>query len=508
MTLMGINKIRSLLVAAGLIGLAAAVYGCAPDGALSLSSSSSADGSTSSEGKDVSRGEGIVESSLVLENCDDYLENDNLPSTGQVKLLVVPCRFEDDSLFDDSELESLEKAFFDTDLSSDEGCYYSLSEYYAASSYGKLRITGEVSDVLNIPYTVEEAKRLSPYLPGMPAAYMMEETSGYDDSFFQDYDVDSDGYVDGVCFIYSHPMDNRDGNFWAWTATFDTEPNLERPAFRRHMWCSVERAFGEDYRIDAHTFIHEAGHMFGLRDYYPSDNNNLSLGGHSMMDFNISDHDPYSKMLLGWVDPIYYEFKPGSAANIELRDFESTGDVLLLNASWNHTVMDEYLLVEFYTPTGLNLLDSQKPYENRPQGFTKPGIKIYHVDSRIAHCLVDEDGKLSFVSYSDEIPESKGQNDIYLIGASSNNADSYTDSTRAGRYKQISLVENKSFNRLQDGASADDYSLFYEGDVFSSADSVYLTGGKFNDKTLIGFDIEITSIGTSASLKVACTLEA
>ena len=107
-----------------------------------------------------------------------------------------------------------------------------------------------------------------------------------------------------------------------------------------------------------------------------------------------------------------------------------------------------------------------------------------------------------------EIPESKGQNDIYLIGANSNNADSYTDSTRAGRYKQISLVENKSFNRLQDGASADDYSLFYEGDVFSSADSVYLTGGKFNDKTPIGFDIEITSIGTSASLKVACTLEA
>ena len=473
----------------------ATLLGCAPS-PLSSSSLPMSESTPSIP----SRGEGIVESSLVLANTDDYLEMDNCPSTGEQKVLVVPCRFEGEAEFDEEILDKLERSFFDEDLSDEEGCYYSVAEYYSKSSFGALSLTGEVLDVVEIPYTVEEATRLASYLPGIPAEQLA--LSGISDEKLREYDVNKDGYVDSVCFIYSSPMDSRQGNFWAWTATFATEPDLARPSFRRHLWCGIEKVSNEDYAIDAHTLIHEMGHVFGLRDYYPSDNLNLSLGGHSMMDYNISDHDPYSKMLLGWLDPVYYDFASGQSLTVDLAPLQTSNEAILLNANWNHSVMDEYLLLEYYTPDGLNELDALKPYDTRPQGFTKPGIKVYHVDSRVAECHFDEAGNGVFDRYVEAIPEDKGES-FYLIGANANNVDSYTDASRVGRYKQIQLIENKKVNLLQSGYPADDDSLFYEGDVFDSSDcSAYISNGLFNNREEIGFEVKVNSLGETASLTI------
>ena len=485
---------RTLLLVSG-----AALIGCAPSPLSSSSKSPSATPSTPAVSSPT-RGEGIVKSSLVLANTDDYLEMDNCPSTGEQKVLVVPCRFEGEPEFDDDILSKLNRAFFDEDLSEEDGCYYSVAEFYRQSSYGALTLSGEVLEVVDIPYTVEEAEKVSSYLPGLPAEQLA--LSELSDEKLREYDLNHDGYVDSACFIYSSPMDSRTGSFWAWTATFATEPNLERPSFRRHLWCGIEKVSNDDYEIDAHTLVHEMGHVFGLRDYYPSDNMNLSLGGHSMMDYNISDHDPYSKMLLGWLDPLYYDFKPGQSLTLDLKPLQSGNEALLLNTNWNHTVMDEYLLIEYYTPDGLNALDAEKAYDTRPQGFTKPGLKVYHVDSRIAECHFDEAGDGVFDRYVDAIPEDKGES-FYLIGANANNVDSYTDASRVGRYKQIQLVENKTVNRLQSGYPADDDSLFYEGDVFDSAACpAYISNGLFNNGEEIGFTIAVNSLGETANLTI------
>ena len=155
-----------------------------------------------------------------------------------------------------------------------------------------------------------------------------------------------------------------------------------------------------------------------------------------------------------------------------------------------------------YTPDGLNELDALKPYDTRPQGFTKPGIKVYHVDSRIAECHFDEAGNGVFDRYVEAIPEDKGES-FYLIGANANNVDSYTDASRVGRYKQIQLIENKKVNLLQSGYPADDDSLFYEGDVFDSSDcSAYISNGLFNNREEIGFEVKVNSLGETASLTI------
>ena len=325
--------------------------------------------------------------------------------------------------------------------------------------------------------------------------------------FFQSYDQDKDGYVDGVVFVYSSPISDRTGNFWAWVANFATEMNLNRPTFFRHMWCGIDFFYRGGYDVDSHTIIHETGHLFGLRDYYPSDNYNLALGGHSMMDYNISDHDPYSKMLLSWAEPTYYDFKKNNKITINLSAFQNTNQFILLNTDWNHSIMDEYLLVEYYTPTGLNELDAKYQYDNRPLGFTESGIKIYHVDSRIARCHYSEQTySILFDEYVDEIPETHDEGIYYLIGASNNNEDSRTDASRQGRYKQISLIENKPYNQLQSGMSADNDSLFKVGDIFDSSNSAYLLNGKWNSGEDISFTLRVEQINEeNATLTIEYT---
>ncbi len=439
---------------------------------------------------------GIKSSSLILSNTSEFKESVASKATGEQKFLVIPCVFRGEREFTDSDLKRIERAFFASDLSeeSDE-YYYSLSEYYRKSSLGKLSISGEITEVMHLPYTVKEVENDGNYFPGVPASYFLEHAS---DELLEEYDVDKDGYVDNAVLLYSSPTSSRDGHFWAWVHTFATDPDLSRPSLAHHMWVGLDAFSSEQYSIDAHTIIHESGHLFGLRDYYPSDNYYLALGGHSMMDYNISDHDPYSKMLLEWGDPIYYDFEGYKEITIDLPKFEGSNKALLYKRNWNHTVMDEYLLFEYYTPDDLNERDAKSKYENRPLGFNIAGIKIYHVDSRIAECLYDESSnKLLFSSYVSEIPDEAKEGTYYVIGASNSEQDSRTDASRNGRYKQIALIENKPYNKLQVGASADDDSLFKAGDSFLSSSSAYLLNGSWNDGSPINISFKVNSLAES-----------
>ncbi len=437
--------------------------------------------------------EGISPGAMELSDTTEFVESDACSALGEQRILVIPCRFQGEREFTDGDLSTLEQAFFAEELSSAKG-YFSVKEFYSKSSLGKLSFSGEVAPVVDVPYTVKELEEEGDYLPGVPAE-IYSKLDSVSSSFLSSYDLDQDGYVDNAVFVYSSPRSERGGNFWAWVANFATDPNKERPSFNHHMWVGIDFFSSEQYEVDAHTAIHETGHLLGLRDYYPSDSYNLALGGHSMMDYNISDHDPYSKMLLRWADPLYYDFSSYSSLTVSLLPFQTSNQFLLFNPSWNHSALDEYLLFEFYTPDGINAPDAEKRYGSRPLGFTKPGIKVYHVDSRVAKChYSSQQYAWLFSEYVESIPSSYPEDEMYVIGACNSNEGSRTDASRQGRYKQIALVENKEFNRLQTGESADDGSLFYQGDEFSSSSSPYFLRGEWNSKEAINLTMKVDEI--------------
>lgn len=420
-----------------------------------------------------------------------------MKSTGAMKLLVVPVVMGGEVSFTAEKLARIQSVFFDENLSAKgDGNYFSLAEYYHRTSLGKLTLTGEVAPVLSCTDTVASLEATSTYVPGVPAyQFWKAQTADY----LKSYDSDNDGYIDGIVFVYSAPFKSSDGYYWAFTSTFAKQEDTSKPSLGRHIWMSVDFLQSDGYTNDGHTIIHEFGHMLGLRDYYPTDSAYLALGGMSMMDYNILDHDPYSKMMLGWAEPLYYSLPTGSSQTITLKPFETSNQFVLLNDNWDHSSLDEYLLIEYYTPTEINALDSAKRYisttAQRSLGFTKPGIKIYHVDSRIAKLTYNTtSAAYAFSEYVKEIPTTKEDGTYYQIGASNSTKDSYTDARRQGRYKQIALVENKSENALQNGATADDDSLFHKGDAFHSDDNVYLPNGVFDDKSSIGYSLEIGAL--------------
>ena len=163
----------------------------------------------------------------------------------------------------------------------------------------------------------------------------------------------------------------------------------------------VAETHGSGYHryVDPRVFIHEMGHMFGINDYYDTtvhdEQTGLTVtqsyidGGFNMQDENVGAHDPYSMLLFGWIDPYIIT----DECTIEINPIASSGDVILLSATGlaGNSPFDEYLLIELYTPTGLNEFDSN---EYDPlyalQGPQTAGCRIWHVDAR----LVDRVGQI------------------------------------------------------------------------------------------------------------------
>ncbi len=414
-----------------------------------------------------------------------------ISSVGSPKILVIPIEIEGyEKNATASNKERIEKAFFGE--SEDTG-WESVKSFYKKSSYGKLDIDGFVTDWWECGYTVDEIHSFSDsqnrYF--QPTVRLLEEAVKWYkvtyDTKATDFDSDADGLIDGVWLVYGAPNYTKSSDvpltFWAYTySDYNLKStSLLSPLGYRYSWASydfMDVGYGID-SIDAHTYIHETGHMLGLDDYYVSkvSSSLIEKGGHNysptgqldMMDHNILDHNSFSKLALGWASP-----QDGSEiGTYTLKPYEEGGDCLVIPSDngWNGSAFDEYILVEFYTPSGLNQKDSDSLYAgNGLKGFTKKGIRIYHVDAR----MVARNNAGEFV-YVDSVKKDANYIATY-IAHSNSSAYNYVNP----EYRLIQLLdatEKKNFDTDNDPSSifadrrkkakADDSSLFYEGNSFT-----------------------------------------
>ncbi len=364
-----------------------------------------------------------------------------MPSIGNSKALIIPVCFTD-YLAEPTIKKDLETVFFGT---SEETGWESLSSYYAKASYGKLNITGSVLDVFNTGKSSTYYSNL--YKNGQDADYEIIKAAleHFDSQInYADYDSDQDGYIDAIYLIYTCPIDyeSSDSMWWAYTYEYMTDDyeyydgvEADYYFFAGYDFMFETPACGKQLKYNAETFIHETGHMLGLDDYYDYDDTkgpSGGIGGGDMMDYNVGDHNPFSKMILGWVRPYVVSNTSGT---VKLSSFGSSGDCLLICKNWNGTYFDEYYVVDYYTPDGLNA------FEAGSSGlFSTSGIRIYHVDAKL---------KTSEV-YS-----------IWEVYASNN-----TDTT----HKLISLVQASGSNSIEnDNAYSSNSDLFKVGTSFTNA---------------------------------------
>lgn len=350
------------------------------------------------------------------------------PSYGHAKLLVVPVIYSDNaSAAEDlaANKECMRKIFFGAE---EETTWQSVQSYYYNSSYHQLHIEGMVTDYvkLNKTYAAYTSS-------GVTAIYndIVEEV--YDKLFTledaplkgreAEFDSNGDGVIDGMYLVPDSHIDHNDGGSLGWA--FTTRHGFKNKAIKRknpqwakigtYCWTSINFALEtlsdrpSLEKPDAHTFIHEMGHQLGLADYYdPNTQGSSTAGGATMQDQNICDHDIYSKYLFGWTD-----MQAVTSANTEatiqvtLKSSEASGQALLLADEWNGTALDEYLLVEYYTPNGLNAHDTAKSYSSADQkGPDGEGIRIWHVDKTIHEAHLDTKDRKEIV-YFDPNPVKK-----------------------------------------------------------------------------------------------------
>lgn len=312
---------------------------------------------------------------------DGPLTQGCFPSIGKPKILVIPINLEPTKATKEN-LKDIKTAFCGTE---EETGFESVKTYYYKSSYGKLDIEVTMLDEWFTPsYSKLYYQKYYDNEGNDGSIVILHEALKHYNSKidFTDYDLNNDGYIDAVWLIYNCPVDYETADFyWAFTNWDYSEKKYDGKMIYSYafggtdfMHQTAEEAYfydPTDILVDAHTYIHETGHLLGLDDYYDYDFDigpEGGLYGADMMDFNIGDHAPISKLLLGWVTPTVVTGV--GTIELSLESFTKTGQFLIIADHELKSIYDEYYIIEYYTNDGLNSHD--KPFSDDQIG----GIRV------------------------------------------------------------------------------------------------------------------------------------
>ena len=399
-----------------------------------------------------------------------------LPSTGDVEILVIPVAFTNSKEYTNETKLYLEKAFNGT---AEETGWHSLRSYYQEVSFGKLNLHANILD----PYQTGDAYDMSKGESGVEDyKYLVDSLRYYDELIdYTRYDQNNDGYIDTVYLVYLAPY--SDNLWWAYNWEFLEEEGqdlveLDGLGLDWYLWMSIEffeEAINTPYvekqsdlvyvDINCETVIHETGHALGLDDYYDYVHENYSyysIGGLNMMDYNQGDQDPFSKAIMGWINPTVVD---GQTTTVEIGSYTRTGDSIWIGRNSNGTYFDEYFIICFYTPDGVN--EIKKDMEIGIASI--PGVVIYHVNSTLQDTLN---------------PAEMSAIDIYK-----NNNGNKTD-------RLIKIVEPNGQKNVEDQGYFLDESLFQAGDQLVA---------KWNDGKAAGFTIKVVSTNTDQGATIEIT---
>lgn len=246
------------------------------------------------------------------------------------------------------------------------------------------------------------------------------------------------------------------------------------------------------------------GKALGLEDYYDSSSKRSPLSGLDMMDGALFDHNPFSKYLMGWINPIVVN----STQEVKLKSFQEDGSSILLRADSNDNPYGEYLLISYYTTDGLNDLDANVNRNNVLSGnyplellrftstysnnFNEAGIEVFKIDAR----LVKQTDN-GYALNSDSLNFDKN---IYDFAYSNNSTAPYSQYGIIENYGLVELLSKDGMNRHMTSADVQLSSsdLFLEGDSFGSDDQIegFYRDFKFDSGDELNMAFTVSSLDT------------
>lgn len=441
-----------------------------------------------------------------------------MPSKGRSKMLVVPVLLKGEYLpvkdeltrerMTDNEVRtSIYNSFFGT---SENTGWESVSSFYYKSSYGQLDIQGEVTSIFNTNVALNTLKQATnenctnytnSILESIYDYYFTNGTYNY-----SDYDSNNDGLIDSVYMVYLSKHNSSSPALWAYTYW---DANSSYSHISAYSWSSYDfmvsgtgngYTYSFDNKVDSHTYIHETGHLLSLDDYYDTNGITTPAGGVDMMDNNVTDHDAFTKYALGWTNPklVTSETDLSTELSITLNPTESSGDSIVVANNFNGTSFDEYLMIEFYTPTGLNKQDSKYKYKGSyPKGFSSSGVRISHVDQRLGKFIYSNNGFSWSKSFCTGVPNLEYSNKSFYNVVASNSSDYSYSNFDLIQIMDASAVAGSSTTKFANSNKyfADDSTLFGTDSSFTNIYSAF----KFNSGAEVPCNITITSVSSTSA---------
>lgn len=329
------------------------------------------------ENVDQINNEGITYNTITKNVQDLKYYDGKTPSKGDVRGLVIPIDFVDAPSLKD--VTGISKRVKDQ----------SVSSYYYNSSYGKLNMTFDVLDWQRMSkkssYYANLKSGYEGEVPGVSAIIHELFKSLNNKVDFSKYDNDGDRIIDCLYIIYSTDIDYQYGKFWwAYNYYYFEQHQFDKVFPYSYVFAGYNFLFEDGYKegLSTKTYIHETGHLFGLNDYYDYDTregyNKGGLGGADMMDYNIGDHNPFSKLSVGWIDTVQLvRLEDLKSCTIKLRSFGKYGDVLMICDNYKDMLgmFQDYFLVIYY--------DNDSILNLNQDVYHKDGIKIYRIHATL-----------------------------------------------------------------------------------------------------------------------------
>ena len=333
-----------------------------------------------------------------MENYSDSASNQGvildtflnaMPSMGNVTIPVFLVQFSDVKNEDAAVTpDSVKRTLFSEDENSDLFPVEGVTGYYNRSSYGQLNISGDVYDWLTLSNTREYYQNVE----NGRELVIQEIIDAYDSSVdFSRYDSNGDGFIDGMYILYAGDPEYYGDFYWAYKTYTAYDIVADGVNFNVYVWMP--------YNTDARTAIHETGHLMGGGDYYTTylgvgyTNDFGELGGlgyFDMLDHNIGDMNIFTKMLYGWVEPVFVT----SDTDIDLYSIaDSRAKAVIVTNEKDNNIYSEYYILELFN----------NEQNNWDSALAENGaVRIYHVDAEI-----DETDGIGIFKYSNDATTSE-----------------------------------------------------------------------------------------------------
>ncbi len=294
--------------------------------------------------------------------------NPSVPSTGDVRILMVRVNFSDCQFTEGYTDEQVQQMMFGpSDPTSSIYPMESITGYYDRASYGRLNMTGDV-------YSYTSQNSIDSYVGRVDD--LVDEVLGALDAQidYTQYDADLNGTMDSM--ILALPGSASTDDWWPCNGGYYNGTYFDGVVLGN--LCVGGWALS-DVEGFVSTWVHELGHAMGLPDYYKYENTEdgyYGLNGDAgleMMDDAFGDMSAFSKLMLGWYATDEVEIFTGGSATYTLQSSQQAPNCVLIPRYDINGYLSEYFIIEYATYEGNNI----------HWLFANGGIRIYHCQAEV-----------------------------------------------------------------------------------------------------------------------------